>query len=185
MFHFQITHQETNTKARLGTITTPHGSLKTPAFIPVATKATIKALSFKDLKELGFEATLCNTYHLYLQPGHETVQRFGGLHTFSTWNGPMFTDSGGFQVFSLNKTLCKVEEEQVIFRSHIDASKHVFTPEKSMQIQRALGADMIFAFYECLDINADYETTKKSLARTHRWETRSLAEFQKLNADKK
>ncbi len=185
MFTFQITHQEASTKARLGVITTPHGKLTTPAFIPVATKAAIKALSFKDLTELGFEATLCNTYHLYLQPGHETVQRMGGLHKFSTWNKPMFTDSGGFQVFSLNKTLCKVEEDQVIFRSHIDASKHIFTPEKSIQIQHALGADMIFAFDQCLDIESDYETTQQSLARTHRWEERSLAEFQKLNVDKK
>ncbi len=185
MFHFQITHREAHTQARLGTMSTPHGSLSTPAFIPVATKAAIKALSFRELTEIGFEATLCNTYHLYLQPGHEIVERFGGLHTFSTWNKPMFTDSGGFQVFSLNKKLCKVEEDQVIFRSHIDASKHIFTPEKSMQIQRALGADMIFAFDQCLEIEADFEKTQKALDRTHRWEERSLVEFQKLNVDKK
>ncbi|MBT4936105.1 tRNA guanosine(34) transglycosylase Tgt [Candidatus Woesearchaeota archaeon] len=185
MFSFTITHQETNCNARTGIIQTSHGSLKTPAFIPVATQATIKALSSEQLGEIGFEAALCNTYHLYLQPGENIVEKCGGLHGFMNFNKPLFTDSGGFQVFSLNNLFCKVDDDKVTFTSHIDNSKHIFTPEKSMQIQRKLGADMIFAFDQCLDINADYETTKKSLERTHEWELRSLKEFQKLNKDKK
>ncbi|PIN76438.1 tRNA guanosine(34) transglycosylase Tgt [Candidatus Woesearchaeota archaeon CG10_big_fil_rev_8_21_14_0_10_36_11] len=183
MFSFIITRQETNCNARTGIIQTPHGTLRTPAFIPVATQATIKSISSEQMNEIGFDAVLCNTYHLYLRPGADTVEKLGGLHTFMNWNKPIFTDSGGFQVFSLNDT--KVDDDKVTFKSHIDSSKHIFTPEKSMQIQRKLGADMIFAFDQCLDINADYETTKQSLARTHAWELRSLKEFQKLNADKK
>jgi queuine tRNA-ribosyltransferase len=171
--------------ARTGIIKTAHGEIRTPAFIPVATKATVKALTPAQLNEIGFDAILSNTYHLYLQPGAETIEKLGGLQKVSAWHKPMFTDSGGFQVMSLNDGLCQVNEDKVIFKSHIDASKHEFTPEKSMQIQRKLGADLIFAFDQCLDINADYETTKESLARTHAWEERSLAEFKKLNVDKK
>ena len=185
MFSFTITHKDTASKARLGVITTQHGSITTPAFIPVATKATIKGLSIKQLEEIGFESVLSNTYHLYLRPGSKTVKKMGGLQKFMGWHKPMFTDSGGFQVFSLNGELCKVDDDKVTFRSHIDASVHEFTAEKSMQIQQELGADMIFAFDQCLDIQADYETTKKSLARTHAWERRSLAEFQRLNTDQK
>jgi len=185
MFSFKITHQEQNCKARTGVISTKHGLIHTPAFIPVATKATVKALTPQQLDELGFEAILGNTFHLYLQPGEKTVEKLGGLQKFSGWNKTMFTDSGGFQVFSMNDGLCEVDDEGATFRSPIDASKHRFTPEKSMQIQRKLGADLIFAFDQCLEINADYETTKRSLQRTHQWAERSLIEFKKLNKDKK
>jgi len=183
MFSFEIKHKLG--QARTGIIKTSHGEIRTPAFIPVATKATVKSLTPAQLNEIGFDAILSNTYHLYLQPGEEIIERLGGLQNVSAWHKPMFTDSGGFQVMSLNKGLCKVDDEGVDFKSCIDASKHRFTPEKSMQIQRKLGADLIFAFDQCLDINADYETTKESLARTHSWEERSLIEFKKLNKDQK
>lgn len=182
---FTIFHQDKHTKARTGVITTPHGKIRTPAFIPVATQAAIKGLSPAQMHEIGFDALLCNTYHLYLRPGEKVVKKIGGLHSFMGWNKPIFTDSGGFQVFSLNESMCIVNDDCVEFKSHIDQSKHIFTPEKSMQIQRDLGADLIFTFDECLDINADYETTQKSLARTHAWAWRSLKKFQKLNKDKK
>lgn len=181
---FKIKHQEKNCKARTGIIRTPHGEIRTPAFIPVATQATVKALTPAQLNEIEFDAILCNTYHLYLRPGADTIKKLGGLQRFMSWNKPTFTDSGGFQVFSLNGELCVVDDCGVDFKSHIDASKHRFTPEKSMEIQRKLGADLIFAFDQCLDINADYETTKKSLKRTHAWAIRSLKEFRKLNKEK-
>src|SRR3989344_6136580 len=184
MFQFTITHQDHKSMARTGLIKTSHGSIQTPAFIPVATQAAIKALSVEQLQEIGFEALLCNTYHLYLRPGSKTVKKLGGLHPFMGWTKPIFTDSGGFQVFSLNDGLCKINDDCVEFKSHIDSSKHIFTPEKAIKIQQELGADIIFAFDQCLDINADRETTRKSLARTHAWEERSLQEFQKSNKDK-
>src|SRR3989344_8039374 len=183
-FQFKITHREKNCVARTGIITTPHGTITTPAFIPVATQATVKALTPWQISEIGFEAVLCNTYHLYLRPGAELVEKLGKLQQFMAWHKPVFTDSGGFQVFSLNNGLCSIDEEGVTFTSHIDQSKHRFTPEISMQIQKKLGADLIFAFDQCLDINADYNTTKASLARTHAWAERSLSAFNKLNKDK-
>ncbi len=183
MFHFQIKHKDQHSQARTGIISTSHGKINTPAFVPVATKATVKALTPQQLEELGFEVALCNTYHLYLRPGADIVKKMGGLQKFMGWNKPLFTDSGGFQVFSLKNGLCEVNDDCVTFKSHIDASKHIFTPEKSMQIQRKLGADLIFAFDECLSIDADYETTKKSMERTHRWAERSLKEFKKLNKE--
>ncbi len=185
MFKFTITHQDPQSAARTGIISTPHGTLKTPAFTPVATQATVKALTPAQMKEIGFESLLCNTYHLYLRPGEKIVKKMGGLHQFMNWNKPIFTDSGGFQVFSLNDGLCEVDEKGVTFTSHIDQSQHRFTPEKSMKIQRALGADIIFVFDQCLALEADKEATKKSLARTHAWEGQSLRAFQKLNKDKK
>ncbi|MEK6845384.1 MAG: tRNA guanosine(34) transglycosylase Tgt [Nanoarchaeota archaeon] len=184
MFNFQIKHRDKKSQARTGIISTPHGKINTPAFVPVATKATVKALTPIQLEELGFEVALCNTYHLYLRPGADIVKKMGGLQKFMGWNKPLFTDSGGFQVFSLKDGLCEVNDDCVTFKSHIDASKHIFTPEKSMQIQRKLGADLIFAFDECLSIDANYETTQKSMDRTHRWAERSLNEFKKLNKDK-
>ncbi len=183
MFSFKIHHQEQHTKARLGTIKTPHGEINTPAFIPVATKATVKSLTSAQLNEIGYDSILANTYHLYLQPGPDIVEKSGKLQKFSGWNKPMFTDSGGFQVFSLNGKLCTVSDTHVTFKSHIDQSTHILTPEKSMQIQRQLGADLIFVFDQCLDINADYETTKQSLTRTHAWEERSVTKFNNINTD--
>src|SRR3989338_768366 len=183
-FSFTITHQESHTQARTGIISTPNGIINTPAFIPVATKATIKALTPLQLNDIKFDALLCNTYHLYLRPGADIIHQLGKLQKFMSWHKPVFTDSGGFQVFSLNDGLCQIDEEGVTFTSHIDQSKHRFTPEISMQIQKKLGADLIFAFDQCLDINADYNTTKASLARTHACAERSLSAFNKLNKDK-
>ncbi len=183
MFAFTITKESEDSQARVGIIATPHGTIRTPAFIPVATKATVKSLTPAQLNEIGFDTILSNTYHLYLRPGHQLIEKMGGLHQFMNWSKPIFTDSGGFQVFSLKGDLCKIDDHQATFKSHIDQSTHVFTPEISMQIQHSIGADIIFAFDQCLEIRADYETTKKSLARTHAWELRSLSEFQKLNKD--
>ena len=183
-FSFEIIHQDTKSQARTGIITTPHGKIKTPAFIPVATQATVKALTPQQLNEINFDAILCNTYHLYLRPGPDIVNQLGKLQKFMAWHKPVFTDSGGFQVFSLNDGLCEIDNDGVTFTSHIDQSKHRFTPEISMQIQRKLGADMIFAFDQCLDINADRQTTSLSLERTHAWAIRSLNEFTKLNKNK-
>ncbi|MEK6951234.1 MAG: tRNA guanosine(34) transglycosylase Tgt [Nanoarchaeota archaeon] len=194
---FQITAQDKHSQARCGLITTAHGSIPTPAFIPVATQATIKGITSAQLEEIGVEAVLGNTYHLYLRPGEKTVKKLGGLHQFMHWNKPLFTDSGGFQIFSLNKgmqkgmldknkraldkSICTINDDGVEFKSHIDQSRHVLTPEKSIQIQRDLGADIIFTFDECLDFNADYETTKKAMQRTHHWAERCWREFSRLN----
>lgn len=183
-FSFTIIHQESHTQARTGIITTPHGIINTPAFIPVATQATVKALTPQQLNEINFDAILCNTYHLYLRPDPDTVNNLGKLQKFMAWHKPVFTDSGGFQVFSLNNGLCQIDNDGVTFTSHIDQSKHRFTPEISMQIQQKLGADLIFAFDQCLDIKADYTTTKLSLERTHAWAQRSVSAFNKLNKDK-
>ncbi len=182
-FSFTITKQSTDNQARLGIIHTPHGDIHTPAFIPVATKATIKSLTPQQINDMGFDSILSNTYHLYLQPGPDIIEKGGKIQKFMAWHKPMFTDSGGFQVFSLSGKLCTISDTHVTFRSHIDQSTHVLTPEKSMQIQRQLGADLIFAFDQCLDINADYPTTQASLKRTHNWETRSVLEFNKINID--
>ncbi len=182
-FSFTLLHQESHTQARTGIITTPHGQIKTPAFIPVATQATVKSLTPKQLNDIGFDAMLCNTYHLYLRPGPDIIANLGKLQKFMAWHKPIFTDSGGFQVFSLNDGLCEIDNDGVTFTSHIDQSKHRFTPEISMQIQKKLGADLIFAFDQCLDINADYTTTKLSLERTHQWAKRSVSAFNKLNKD--
>ncbi len=184
MFSFKIKHKEKNCQARTGVISTKHGKIHTPAFIPVATQATVKALTPQQINEIGFDAILCNTYHLNLRPGPDLIKKMGGVQKFMSWNKPTFTDSGGFQVFSLNNGLCEIDDEGVTFKSFIDQSKHRFTPEISMQVQRKIGADLIFAFDQCLDINADYETTERSLARTHAWALRSLKEFKKLNKNK-
>ena len=184
MFQFTITHKDKFCSARTGIITTAHGTIQTPAFIPVATQATVKALTTAQIEEIGFEAVLCNTYHLYLRPGAKTVQKLGGLQKFMGWNKPVFTDSGGFQVFSLHDGLCQVSDDEVTFKSHIDQSKHIFTPEKSIQLQRQLGADIIFTLDVCHDFNADYETAKKAMERTHRWTERCLNEFGKQKDQK-
>lgn len=154
--------------ARLGRIHTPHGVIETPIFMPVGTQATVKTLTPEELNEIGSQIILSNTYHLYLRPGHETVKKAGGLHSFMNWNKPILTDSGGFQVFSLGP-LRKITEEGVEFRSHIDGSKHMLTPEKAMEIQNALGSDIMMAFDECAPYPADRDYVKKSLERTTRW----------------
>jgi queuine tRNA-ribosyltransferase len=156
------------TRARRGQLKTPHGIIETPVFMPVGTAATVKAMRPEEVRELGAPIILSNTYHLYLRPGHEIVREAGGLHKFMNWNGAILTDSGGFQVFSLGH-LRKITEEGVTFRSHIDGSTHMFTPEKSIEVQNALGSDIIMAFDECAPYPADRDYVKQSLERTTRW----------------
>lgn len=168
---------------RLFTLETEHGSLNGPQFMPVGTQATVKALTPKDLKGCGAQMILGNTYHLYLRPGHERVEALGGLHRFMGWDGPILTDSGGFQVFSLS-ALNKVTDDGVEFQSHIDGSRHFFTPERSMEIQRALGSDVVMAFDECPPFTEDKTVVAKSMERTLKWAQRcrdfKLKSHQKL-----
>ena len=165
---YELIKTDTRTKARRGRVTTPHGTIETPVFMPVGTAATVKAMRPEEIKEIGAEIILSNTYHLYLRPGHEIVKAAGGLHKFMNWDRPILTDSGGFQVFSLG-AMRKIREEGVEFRSHIDGSKHMLSPEKSMEIQNALGSDIIMAFDECAPYPADRQYVKDSLERTTRW----------------
>ncbi len=171
---FSVTYESPNTWARLGELHTPHGVIETPVFMPVGTQATVKAMSPRQLEEVGAHIILSNTYHLYLRPGHRLVERAGGLHKFMSWNRSILTDSGGFQVFSLGK-LRKITEEGVTFRSHLDGSKHFISPEVSMEIQMALGADIAMAFDECAPYPADYGYTKNSMELTSRWARRCKA----------
>ncbi|HZW79802.1 MAG TPA: tRNA guanosine(34) transglycosylase Tgt [Candidatus Deferrimicrobiaceae bacterium] len=163
--------------ARGGRLLTPHGEIETPVFMPVGTGATVKAVPQDVLEELGVQILLGNTYHLYLRPGVETVRRFGGLHGFMAWPRAILTDSGGFQVFSLNE-LRKVTEEGVTFRSHLDGSSHFFSPENSMAAQIGLGADIIMAFDECTEYPADLARTRSSMELTLRWAERSKKYFE-------
>ncbi len=214
MFRFDIQQKVPNSLARAGIIHTAHGAIETPAFIVVGTKATVKAMTPDMVASVGAQAVLANTYHLYLQPGDEIVARAGGLSQFMHWPGPTFTDSGGFQVFSLGeafgkkvskvaspdlvesadpstpstgieqaslKKLCTIDEEGVTFKSHLDGSSHRLTPEKSMQIQWNLGADIIFAFDECTSPHASHDYQKEALQRTHRWAERCIVEHEKLD----
>ncbi len=205
---FKIIKEHTNGRARVGEIHTAHGIIKTPAFIPVGTKATVKSLTPEQIESLGAQAILANTYHLYLEPGEHIVQKSGGLQKFMHWDKPTFTDSGGFQVFSLgaafgysiskitkgnedeimlpfeqevvegkkrsNAGKARIDENGVTFRSHIDGSAHYFTPEKAIEIQHNLGADIIFAFDECTSPLEGEHYQKRSLDRTHRWAKRCL-----------
>ena len=157
--------------ARLGKLYTPHGEITTPIFMPVGTQATVKAMSPEELKEINSQIILSNTYHLYMRPGHSIVEKAGGLHKFMNWDRPILTDSGGFQVFSLGP-LRKITEEGVEFRSHLDGSKHFISPEKAIEIENALGADIIMAFDECAPYPADRDYVKNSLERTTRWAKR-------------
>ncbi len=165
---YELIKKDARTGARRGRVHTPHGTIETPVFMPVGTQGTVKAMKPEDISEMGAGIILANTYHLYLRPGHELVREAGGLHKFMNWNGAILTDSGGFQVFSLGK-LRKITEEGVKFQSHIDGSPHMITPEKSIEIQNALGSDIIMAFDECTPYPADREYAKKSLERTTRW----------------
>lgn len=208
---FKILKKSKKSLARLGVIKTAHGDIQTPAFIPVGTRATVKGLTVEQLKMIGVQVVLCNTYHLYLRPGEKVIEKMCGLHKFMNWQKPIVTDSGGFQAFSLGyaiehkvgkiasifpetlrkyekkrryeneikpkKKLAVITEKGVHFKSHIDGSKYLLTPEKSIQIQRALGADIIFAFDECTSPLSSYEYTKKAMERTHRWAKRSLMRF--------
>jgi queuine tRNA-ribosyltransferase len=163
--------------ARLGCIQTAHGPVETPAFMPVGTAGTVKAVPQDVIEELGAQIILGNTYHLYLRPGHELIRNLGGLHKFMSWNRALLTDSGGFQVFSLSE-LRKVKEEGVSFRSHLDGTSHLFTPERSMEIQIALGADIIMAFDECTEHPAEKERARESMGMTLRWAKRSKEYFE-------
>ncbi len=166
---------------RRGRLTLPHGVVETPVFMPVGTQATVKAVPQETLEQIGAsgggaQIILANTYHLYLRPGHELVRRMGGVHRFMSWERPMLTDSGGFQVFSLSQ-LRKITDDGVEFRSHLDGSKHFFSPEHSIKVQIALGADVIMVFDECVEHPASYERTRQSLGLTHAWAQRSAAYF--------
>jgi queuine tRNA-ribosyltransferase len=222
---FSITTTRARSLARAGVINTPHGVIETPAFVVVGTKASVKSLMPEDLTQyVGNQVTLANTYHLFLQPGHETIKAGGGLHQFANWQMPTMTDSGGFQVFSLGAAfgkgvtkfakgdvntetsvpakaglnvysqkfaedhgkLCIIDEEGVTFTSHIDGSMHRFTAERSIEIQHAIGADIIIAFDECTAPSADYDYQKEAMERTHRWAKRSImAHKQNYDALKK
>ncbi|MDD2218463.1 MAG: tRNA guanosine(34) transglycosylase Tgt [Eubacteriales bacterium] len=165
---YELVKKDDRTSARRGRIHTPHGTIETPVFMPVGTQGTVKAMKPEDVAGMGAGIILGNTYHLYLRPGHEIVREAGGLHKFMNWNGAILTDSGGFQVFSLG-AMRKITEEGVRFQSHIDGSAHMITPEKSMEIQNALGSDIMMAFDECTPYPADKEYARKSLERTTRW----------------
>ncbi len=176
-FSFKILKKDQKTQARLGEITTPHGKIKTPAFVSVGTQASVKSLTPPELKEVGTQVFFVNTYHTYLRPGAEIIQKMGGLHQFMNWDKPLMTDSGGFQVFSLAKEanqLVKIDNEGVIFKSHWDGTTHRFTPEKSIKIQQELGADFILAFDQCASYPITYEKAHLAMSRTHRWALRCL-----------
>ncbi len=166
-----FTLQATCGAARAGTLQTAHGEIQTPIFMPVGTRASVKSLWQEDLESMKAQIILGNTYHLFLKPGHELIERMGGLHQFMSWRGPILTDSGGYQVFSL-ADLNKLTEEGVTFQSHIDGSRHLLTPEKSMEIQRSLGSDIVMAFDECPALPSTRETLQRSLQLTHRWAKR-------------
>lgn len=168
---FELIKEAKDSKARLGKLYTPHGEIETPIFMPVGTRATVKAMTPEEVRDLGAQIILSNTYHLYLKPGHELIKEAGGLHKFMNWEGPILTDSGGFQVFSLGD-LRHITEEGVEFRSHIDGSKHFISPEKSIEIQNSLGSDIMMCFDECAPYPASYEYVKKSMERTTRWAQR-------------
>ena len=169
---YELKHICKQTGARRGVVHTPHGDIQTPVFMPVGTQATVKSMTPEELKEeVKAEIILSNTYHLYLRPGHELVKEAGGLHKFMNWDRPILTDCGGFQVFSLSD-LRTISEDGVEFKSHLDGSKHFFSPEKVMEIEEALGADIIMSFDECVEPNATYEYTKQSMERTTRWAER-------------
>ena len=175
--NFELQHKDPNSNARTGLITTDHGQIETPIFMPVGTVGSVKAVHFHELKEdINAQIILGNTYHLFLRPGIGILEQAGGLHKFNGWDKPILTDSGGFQVFSLSGTR-KMKEEGVTFHSHIDGSKHLFTPERVVDIQRIIGADIIMALDECTPGTADYTYAKKSMELTHRWLERGVKQF--------
>jgi queuine tRNA-ribosyltransferase len=174
---FEILYTDSRSKARAGKITTDHGTIETPIFMPVGTAGTVKTVHFRELEnDIHAQIILGNTYHLYLRPGTDILESAGGLHKFIGWNRPILTDSGGFQVFSLTG-IRKLKEEGVLFQSHIDGSKHFFTPEITVDIQRTIGADIIMALDECTPGTADFQYAKKSMELTHRWLLRCIEHF--------
>ena len=188
-FSFTIKSKDSETDARVSEFTTPHGKLHLPTFMPVGTRGTVKSLSPEEIKSIKADIILANTYHLYLRPGHDIIEKMGGLHKWMNWDKPILTDSGGFQVFSLGKnkkskqnstSLVKIKEDGVEFRSFLDGSKHFFTPEKVMQIQAALGADIVMAFDECAPGDSSYKYAQKAMQRTHRWAECCKKEHEKI-----
>ncbi len=167
-FYFETIKQDSETGARAGILHTPHGDIETPVYMPVGTQATVKGVFPRDLKEAGSQIILANTYHLYMRPGDELVKKAGGLHKFMNWDKPILTDSGGFQVFSLAK-LNNIKDDGVTFRSSVDGSKHFITPEKAIEIENNLGADIIMAFDQCSEYGADYKASEKAMKRTLNW----------------
>jgi len=193
MFKFQIQKQSKKTLARQGIIETSHGKVQTPVFMPCATVGAVKGISPEELKNLGFELILANTYHLYLRPGDKFIKKFGGLHQFMNWPNSILTDSGGYQVFSLGagfrasnkqKSLVEQRKDGVIFRSHLDGSKHKFTPEKVIDIQRNLGSDIMMVLDECTEYPASKERAQKSLSLTHLWAKKANDYWQKKKTQK-
>lgn len=177
--NFKLETKDPGSKARTGTITTDHGEIKTPIFMPVGTAGSVKAVHQRELKEdIKAQIILGNTYHLYLRPGLDIIEQAGGLHKFNGWDRPILTDSGGYQVYSLADTR-KIKEEGVTFQSHIDGSRHVFSPEAVMDIQRTIGADIIMAFDECTPYPCEYDYAEKSMHMTHRWLKRCCEHFDK------
>lgn len=174
---FDLTHTDPQSKARAGTITTDHGTIQTPIFMPVGTKGSVKGVHMKELElDIQAQIILGNTYHLYLRPGHDFLKKAGGLHKFIGWDKPILTDSGGYQVYSL-ATQRKITEEGVWFKSYIDGSKHFFSPENVMDVQRAIGGDIIMAFDECTPYPCEYQYAKRSMEMTHRWLKRCCTRF--------
>tara|TARA_Y100001978_G_scaffold107242_1_gene95804 strand:+ start:418 stop:1548 length:1131 start_codon:yes stop_codon:yes gene_type:complete len=181
--HFDISHQDKNSSARAGEFHTDHGVVKTPIFMPVGTAGTVKGVHQRELKQdIEAEIILGNTYHLFLRPGMEIIEGAGGLHQFINWDKPILTDSGGYQVYSLSGSR-KITEEGVKFQSHIDGSYHYFTPEKAIDIQRSIGADIIMAFDECTPYPCDYAYAKNSMGMTHRWLKRCLEQMDKTSCN--
>jgi len=177
VLQFELQKTDPGSKARTGKITTDHGDVLTPIFMPVGTAGSVKAVSQQQLKnDIRAQIILGNTYHLYLSPGLDVLEKAGGLHRFNSWNKPILTDSGGYQVFSLSGTR-KIKEEGVTFQSHIDGSKHLFTPENVMDIQRTIGGDIVMAFDECPPGGSEYEYARKSMELTHRWLDRCFHQF--------
>jgi queuine tRNA-ribosyltransferase len=174
--HFEIVAQDKVTRARAGLLHTPHGAVETPVFMPVGTGGTVKGMRQEELEALGVQILLANTYHLYLRPGHELIREAGGLHRFMAWPRPILTDSGGFQVMSL-KPLGRVTEDGVWFRSHLDGSAHFLSPERAVEIQLALGADIIMALDECVEYPASHETLHRAVSLTTRWAERAKRAF--------
>ena len=171
--HFKVIKKDSNTEARFGRLVTAHGVVETPCFMPVGTQGTVKGILPRELREIGCQILLANTYHLYLRPGHDVIRRLGGLHRFMAWEGPILTDSGGFQIFSLAATR-KVTEEGAWFQSHLDGSSHLLTPEKAVAIQEALGSDIAMILDECIPHDAARDYVQASTARTIRWAERCL-----------
>ncbi|MBQ2872274.1 tRNA guanosine(34) transglycosylase Tgt [bacterium] len=172
-FDYELIHTCKKTGARAGLLHTPHGDIETPIFMPVGTHSTVKMLTNEQIKSTGAQIILSNSYHLYLRPGHKLIEEFGGIHGWMNWDKPVLTDSGGFQVFSLAKNR-KISEDGVEFRDTKDGTKHFISPEKSMEIQQSIGADIIMAFDECSPYPCDYKTAKSAMDRTHRWLKRCI-----------